>query len=324
MRTIRLKTIRVAVSLVIFVLLALPWLEYADFFLKYVGWVSRFEIFPTIVSGFAVGMLVLWMLVSFIFGRIYCSSVCPIGTLLDIVGHIGKNSRKGSLRDYHYSRPLIRWRQVSLVVIVLCAVLELSIVPLLVNPASMYSRFLMNIVRPALMWLDNGIGSIGEATGLWTVHTVPVVTATLLVTFMSLIPIIAISIPAWKYGRTYCNSICPIGTLLGYMSAQSVWHIDIDTDRCTNCRKCEHACKASCIDLIDHVVDGSRCVNCFNCLDACEDNAIFYTPSRKQLSLPMFQKISNPKVRTSTTMTSGSAASPIQSDNNITENETIS
>ncbi len=67
--------------------------------------------------------------------------------------------------------------------------------------------------------------------------------------------------------RTHiCNTLCPVGTILGCVSRNSAMRIDIDTDRCIQCRRCEHVCKAECIDMQSHVVDMSRCVVCFDCL----------------------------------------------------------
>ena len=98
------------------------------------------------------------------------------------------------------------------------------------------------------------------------------------------------AIAAFK-GRLYCNTICPVGTLMGLCSRNPVWHFEIDTDKCTDCRRCEDACKASCINLSNHTVDMSRCVGCFNCTSACNDGAITYTPYRKRPLTPLMQRI---------------------------------
>lgn len=108
---------------------------------------------------------------------------------------------------------------------------------------------------------------------------------------ISLTIITIVSILAFRNGRTFCNSLCPVGSALGCVSRYSLLHIDIDTDLCTNCGQCEDVCKAACINLADHLVDGSRCVNCFNCLTVCpNEGAIRYTSSRKALSTPLMQR----------------------------------
>jgi polyferredoxin len=289
-----LKSLRVIVSVVVFLMITLLWIEYGTMFLRTIGWIEDVQIFPTAMM-FSAGMLIFWMLVSLLFGRVYCSTVCPLGTWLDVVGNVGRRVRK---RDYHYSPALTAWRYGSLLVVGICFILNIVLLPALVEPYSLYSRFVLGYLKPLWGCVNNLLAVMGDATGWWGVERVEMMNASLLGVALTGVSMLAVSIPAWFFGRTYCNSVCPIGTLLGMASNQSVWHIDIDTDLCTNCRRCEHVCKASCINMNDHVVDRSRCINCFNCLAACRDNAIFYRPECKQLSIPMMMKITGPKVAT--------------------------
>ena len=291
-----LKILRIVVSVVVFLMITLLWIEYGSFFMCSVGWIEKSQIFPTAMM-FSAGMLIFWMLVSMLFGRIYCSTVCPLGTWLDFVGHVGHCTRK---KDYHYSPALTAWRYGSLLVVAICFILNIALIPVLVEPYSLYSRFVVGYMKPVWGSINNLLASVGDASGWWSIEQVGIVRASLTGMLLTGVSMLAVSIMAWFFGRTYCNSICPIGTLLGLASNQSVWHIDIDTDMCTNCRRCEEVCKASCIDLNDHVVDRSRCVNCFNCISACRDEAIFYRAECKQLSIPMLMKISEPKVAADT------------------------
>ena len=77
--------------------------------------------------------------------------------------------------------------------------------------------------------------------------------------------------------RCYCNTICPVGTILGCLSKLSLLRPVIDTSKCNGCRSCERNCKASCIDASSHSVDYSRCVACMDCIDNCRQGAISYT-----------------------------------------------
>ena len=99
-----------------------------------------------------------------------------------------------------------------------------------------------------------------------------------LVTFISLI------ILAWKNGRTYCNTICPVGTVLGLLSRFSLFRPVIDTKKCNGCQSCARNCKASCIDAKNHIIDYSRCVACMDCIEKCRQGAIRYIPRRKTIS----------------------------------------
>ncbi|MBO5296235.1 MAG: 4Fe-4S binding protein [Candidatus Homeothermus sp.] len=301
-----LRRWRIVISVAIFVMVTLLWVEYSELFLRPLGWVSHIQMFPVAV-GLSVSMIAFWLLVAVLFGRVYCSTVCPVGTWLDIVGHVGKKSRKGPARDYRYSPPLTRWRYISLGVFVVSMVAGITIIPVVMEPYTMYSRFVINVMKPVWGWINNELAALGNSTGWWDMYYVGHIEASIAAVILSIVTFIGISIPAWFYGRTFCNSICPVGTVLGIASSRSIWHIDIDTDLCTNCRKCEYACKASCINLNDHVIDSSRCVNCFDCIDVCPDDAIFYRPTSKQLSLPMMQRLLPPKV----SAPSASASTPV-------------
>jgi len=68
---------------------------------------------------------------------------------------------------------------------------------------------------------------------------------------------------AWfctRHGRLYCNTVCPVGTLLGLVSKVSLFRIEIDKKSCRGCKLCQNVCKACCIDLKKNKVDASRCV----------------------------------------------------------------
>jgi ferredoxin len=84
-----------------------------------------------------------------------------------------------------------------------------------------------------------------------------------------------------RHGRLYCNTLCPVGALLGLFSARSLLRVRFDPEACRECGRCERACKADCIDFRNKAVDGSRCVACGNCLAACPDNALRLTAPSK-------------------------------------------
>lgn len=300
------------------------WVGYGDMWADVFGWANRIQFVAVGAVAVPVTTLVFWFVVTSVFGRVYCSGICPMGTCFDAVGRLGRQQRRlsGGVYRYRYSPPLTRWRYVSLAVV--CVLLSVGYValPLIVEPANMCASFLKNVVHPLWGYGNNSVAWIGVATGTWSVNYVSVVMGGMFAVALSFLTLVAACIPAWLYGRSYCNTVCPIGTLLGFVSRQALWRIDIDTDLCVNCGRCEEVCKASCIDLRDHVVDGSRCVNCFNCLTVCPNDAIHYRRWRKQLSIPMLQRTTRQKPGVATT--AGLSAAPLHETKNNQINETIS
>lgn len=325
MKTYRLlRRFRIVVSVLMALAFTLLWVGYGDVWAELFGWSNSMQFVSVGAVTVPVVTLAMWFVVTSMFGRVYCSGICPMGTWFDLIARFGRRQRRrsGAACRYSYSPPLTRWRYTSLAVVGLCLMGGLVALPLLIDPANMYASFLKNVVHPLWGTAHNAISGVGVATGAWDVTFVSVTVAGMFAVALSFLTIVAVSIPAWLYGRSYCNSVCPIGTMLGFVSRQALWRIDIDTDLCINCGRCEDVCKASCIDLRDHVVDGSRCVNCFNCLTVCPNDAIHYRRWRKRLSIPMLQSTQgrNGGVATSAAMTATS-----QSANKITnDNETIS
>ena len=97
------------------------------------------------------------------------------------------------------------------------------------------------------------------------------------VLIIAAITLVVLFVLAWRGGRTYCNTICPVGTILSFFSRFSWLKVHFDTDKCKNCSMCSKNCKAACIDYKTHTVDYSRCVVCGNCIDKCKFGALSYS-----------------------------------------------
>ena len=202
----------------------------------------------------SLSVITIWLVITLFFGRIYCSTLCPLAAVMDLASRTRKRERV-----YRYKKPLTALRLTILGVAFLLVVSRLAFPREWLLPFGLYQSLLERITQPR------------------------VIGATLIASLI----FAAIVITAFRRGRLFCNSLCPIGTLLGLLSRRSLFHMDINTDRCTQCRRCVDACKAQCIDLQDHVVDMSRCVVCFDCLPQCPDEAITYTLGRHTLSDPL-------------------------------------
>ncbi len=91
---------------------------------------------------------------------------------------------------------------------------------------------------------------------------------------------------SYKKGRIFCNSVCPVGALLGFLSKFSIFRIRLEKSVCTSCGICGANCKAGCIDTKLKVVDFTRCVGCFNCLSVCPDKGVKFDPFWRRKDAP--------------------------------------
>ncbi len=275
-----LKYARIIISAIILLMVTALLAAPTPIIIDIAHWIVEIQLF-TLALTFSVGWFMLWIAITLVFGRIYCSTICPLGTLMDIFSSLRRR------RIYRFVAPMARLRYLILTLAVISAILGISWIYQYLDP---YSDFAIII---------DAFSHLGEASVIG------------LVIAMVLLAIV-IAAALWR-GRILCNTLCPVGTTLGSVSRYSIMHIDIDTDLCVNCRRCADVCKAQCIDLNDHVVDSSRCVNCFNCLPVCPNDAIHYTTQRKQLSIPMMQALST---GAASAMTSPCASARTKMNNN--------
>ena len=138
-----------------------------------------------------------------------------------------------------------------------------------------------NLLQPVYIGANNLLAMVAERLDSYTFYHQDVWIRSMPTFIIAAVSFVIIAVLAFRGGRTYCNTICPVGTILGSIARYSWLKIGIDADACRNCRKCERNCKASCIDVKNHTVDHSRCVVCGNCLEQCSFGAIKYAGGKK-------------------------------------------
>ena len=265
------KSVRIARIVISLIAMGVPtWALVAGYDSVFV----RMQILTALLTGVAL-CLIFWAVVTLLYGRIYCSTVCPMGTLMDCISATSRLARRRH-RAYRYAPPARRTRIVFLLLTFVTLLSGSALIPTLLDPYSTYARMVEELLaRP--------LGHAAEA--------VTFSVATFSVALLTALVVIAV---AWRNGRTLCNTICPVGTVLGYGSRRSYFHIEIDPDRCIGCGECERVCKARCIKLPEKIVDTSRCVVCFDCTAVCPNAAINYKSGRYRLGMPMMQNLETP------------------------------
>ena len=234
------------------------------------GWMAKLQFLPSCMAlNFAAIAFVL--LLTFVFGRIYCSVICPMGVFQDLVIRVRKLlSPKGRKPKRHFVKEprIVRYGVLALVIVTALTFSQLLLTVL--APYSAYGRMVRSIV---------GL-SRGESLA-----------PALLITAAATLVVICVC--AWIWGRGWCNTVCPVGSVLGLVSRFSLFKVSIDQSQCVSCRKCEKGCKSSCIDIDTHTIDHSRCVDCFDCLDSCPKGGIKFRFSlpRKAKTGPVTESV---------------------------------
>lgn len=274
-----LREFRVILAVIFFIGITLLFLDFTGTIHTWLGWMAKVQFLPALLA-LNVGVMIALVALTLLFGRLYCSIICPLGVMQDIFGWAGKKVKKNR---YGYSKPINILRYLMLALVILAFILGIGSIVALFAPYSSYGRIVSNLLAPVWAWGNNILAVWAEKHDSYAFYTVDVWLKGGVTLAVAVITLAVLGSLAWRNGRTYCNTICPVGTILGFISKYSLFRPTIDTKKCINCKLCERNCKASCINIGDnHKFDYSRCVTCFDCIEKCPKNAISYTYRRNK------------------------------------------
>lgn len=282
-----LKKLRVVFSIIVLLLFAFIFIFGTDKTTHLSETLTALQVMPATLklmagAGAAAIGLGIILLLTLLFGRVYCSFMCPLGTLQDIFIFLKyKSKRKFFRREKNYR--LLRYA--ALTATALLSGFGVMTAAALLDPYSNFGRVFTSIVKPAWVWLHNSNAQLFHLKPL-TQQNIPLDVAAYSAAILVLLG-------AFSYfrGRIFCNTLCPVGGLLGLISRYSFFKIKINREKCDSCAKCMAVCKAGCIDLKSGTVDNERCVACFNCIEACDSRDMSFgipvkvtlpDPSRRQ------------------------------------------
>lgn len=190
------------------------------------------------ISGFGLSAVLLLIIIisTLLFGRIYCSALCPLGIYQELLSILFKpfyKKRKFQPVKHHVFAYFFA--------------------------AVLFGTFFGGTIA-FLRLLDpysiTGNALSGALFGLGF--------------------IIALAVLVFFKKRFFCTNICPVGIVLGLISRFSVYKIRINTDKCTMCTLCAKSCPCGSIDFKNHTVNNETCIKCFKCLPYCKHGALYY------------------------------------------------
>ena len=256
----------------VFVLLTLFFAAPRDFFPAAAQLAADVQVVPALLAGswLAVALLALATL---LFGRVYCSLICPLGMLQDALGRL---CSKKSGKRLRFRPPAKRLRLGIALFFLLALSFGNTMMVSLLEPYSMYGIIATHLFKQGWISLNNTLAQFNSLAALFSLHNLPysnlafasMLVAALLFTFFAVFVRLR--------GRDYCGRFCPVGTVLGWLGRFALFRVRFVEEHCVHCRRCERVCKTSCLDIDNQQADYSRCVVCFNCLSACPHGALRY------------------------------------------------
>lgn len=273
-----LKRIRVTLAVISMLSLTMLFLDFTGVWREYFGWLAKIQFVPAILAlnvAAIVGVIILTLLL----GRVYCSVVCPLGIMQDVFTHIRGwfkiGGKKKNRFTYMAEHRAVRW-SIAVLFIILLMIPTCHMIASLIEPYSEYGRIVSTVGTPIYDEANNLLADVAEKNDSMTFYTVYGSGIGMVTGIIGILTLIIVGLTSFLTGREYCNTICPVGTVLGFLSRFSLLKPWIDTSKCNGCGRCARNCKARCIDAKGHIIDYSRCVTCMDCLENCTTGAIRY------------------------------------------------
>ena len=242
-----LRKLRITLAVIAILLVTLLFVGVGYGITPWVEWIAKIQFLPALLAMNFIVVAIL-LIITLLFGRTYCSVICPLGVMQDIYSWLGGKFKKNRF-SYVKEHKWLRYGVLALFVI--CLIIGFAPVTTLLAPYSTYGRivtsfYMRNVTVSIIAW----------------------------------VVMLVLGVLAFLYGRAYCNSICPVGTILSFFSRFSLFKVRIDESKCTHCGLCEKNCKARAIDSKTRTIDYSRCVVCGDCIDKCHGKALKYTAQK--------------------------------------------
>ena len=267
-----LRKIRLTLAVLFFTLITLLFLDFTGTMHAWFGWMAKIQFLPAALA-LNMGVIVLLIALTLVFGRVYCSVICPLGVFQDIISWISGRRKKKKYRFFW--SPAKSWLRYSvLALFILALIAGIGSLVALLAPYSSYGRIAGNLFAPVYRWGNNLLAYFAERVDSYAFYETDVWMKSLPTFIIAALTFIIIGMLAWRNGRTYCNTICPVGTVLGFFSRFSLLRPVLDAEKCKHCSLCSRRCKAACIDYKNHRIDYSRCVACMDCIETCKHDAL--------------------------------------------------
>jgi ferredoxin len=194
-----------------------------------------------------------------IFGRFFCGWVCPLGTILDVVGRLWRGKNPAVLPNDH------NWRRVKYYLLIAVCV-----------GAFCGSQLVFFGDPLVLLFRATATGIVPSAAGQ--------------AAFLSLAIILVIIGLCGVTHRFWCRYLCPLGALYAVFSRFSIFRRR-RVKGCDVCKgleqpSCQHGCPMG-ASPIKKLGSPEECIRSMNCRNTCHADAISYAPTKP---LPDFKR----------------------------------
>lgn len=256
-RQILRRTTQIAVFVIVLIGLGSNVAYLRNFDLGYFSWLCPFYYLQTTFVWASAGigpwitLLVVVLggviLTTFIFGRVFCSWICPFGTILDMAGVLKSKKEKTEFPEFLNDR-----------------MIKYGILIGFVVAAFVLARPVFCDVCPAGAFYRT-TGPAADA-GFSTFIFVPIV-----------IMLAVLGMAVFYDTRAWCKYFCPLGAFLAIIDRIGISRnrVHLPSEKCIECFKCEKECPMG-IKTVEDTIWGDKndiqpgeCIRCYACVDSC-------------------------------------------------------
>ncbi len=232
-----------------------------------------------------------------LFGRIFCSTICPLGATLDVTDRLFNKSRKITyINSKDRARSIKPFKYVLLAFSLIIAAAGIQAAGLF-DPLSLAFRSYSTALYPyfdhlvkitvASLYKVPVINLVSEPLYAVFRKSVldfnPILFLNHLWIFISFTGVLALSSFARRF---WCQALCPLGAVLSLTGRFGALKRAVNTDKCVHCMKCVRDCRMSAIFNRGEDTLHGECIQCFECLHSCRYDAIEF-----KLTVPFIKSI---------------------------------
>lgn len=203
-------------------------------------------------SSFGFSFYVAGLLLAFgvLLGRAVCGWLCPFGLLQELLHRI----------------PSPKWKLKKGFLLIKYVVLVVFVIVL---PVAVTDY--MGMGKPAFCQYICPAGTLEGGVFLLAAHESLRRTVGALFTLKAAILAVTLIGCVLIY-RFFCRTLCPLGAIYGLFNRISIYHLEVDGDKCVKCGKCSRVCGME-VDPV-RTPGSAECIRCGACADACPVGAI--------------------------------------------------
>lgn len=193
------------------------------------------------LSTLNISILAGLLVITVLFKRVFCSHICPMGTVLEWIGIFSRKFIIGSRRIPPRLDKALQWLKYPLLIVILFFTVKVG--ELVFRDFDPYY-----VLFTAAQ--GHGIGTFG----IWV--TVGIIIA-------------GIAIPL-----SFCKYLCPMAACLAPFGRLGLVRVLRNGNLCTKCGSCDAACEWGIKVSEAKTVTGAECSNCQDCIRKCPESGV--------------------------------------------------